>query len=573
MKMNNTMKIKNIFLAVGCTAVFTACADLDYKEYSIYEKEDIYTEFNRVDGVVTNVYGFLDNDMPVNGATCSGCDEADYSWANGVSKTYVNGSWSATNTPSYLGSMYQGIRAANIYLEDEALADFSELELDKDYEAYIKRFNRYQWEVRFLRAYFHFNLVRAYGDIPLVTKVLTDAEANSLTRTPADEVFKFIVDECDAILEADLLPTDYTKLSNDASAMSSPEGGRVTKQTVMALKARALTYWASPLFSNGTDRWKEAAKANKEVIDLCQEIGVTLTPNYADLWAVGADGGNWTKSEMIFMRRSGDTNTYEYTNFPIGLENASGGNCPTQSMVDAYEMQATGLGISEPGSGYISADPYTGRDPRFYATVARNGEEWPTSYATPLQTYYGGVNGLPTAGATTTGYYLKKWLDGTISITSLNPTAARRHTWITFRLGEFLLNYAECMNEAYGPNAAGEGICADMTATEAVNMIRQRAGMPDFPAGLGKDAFRAKYQNERMVELAFEGHRFWDVRRWKIGAETQNGVKAMEITLENGEPKYNVVSLGRKWDDKMYLFPIPQSERLKNGNLTQNPGW
>lgn len=567
------MNIKNIFLAVGCTAVFTACADLDYKEYSIYEKSDIYTEFDRVDGVVTNVYSFLDTDMPVNGATCSGCDEADYSWSNGSSKTYVNGSWSPTNTPDYMSNMYKGIRAANLYLEDEALADFSELELDKDYDAYIKRFNRYQWEVRFLRAYFHFNLVRAYGDIPLVTKVLTDAEANSLTRTPADEVFKFIVDECDAILAADLLPTDYTTLSNDASTMKDPEGGRVTKQTVMALKARALTYWASPLFNNGTDRWKEAAKANKDLLDLCQTIGVTLTPNYESLWAVGNDNGNWANREMIFCRRMSDNNVYEGVNYPIGLENASGGNCPTQSMVDAYEVVKDGVAVPfDWTNNEHKADPYANRDPRFYKTIAYNGDVWPIVYDTPLQTYYGGVNALPTAGGTTTGYYLKKWLDGTISIATLNPTANRRHTWITFRLGEFLLNYAECMNEAYGPAATGDGNL-DMTALQAINMVRQRAGMPDITE-TGKDAFRKKYQNERMVELAFEGHRFWDVRRWKIGADTQNGVKALNITLDNeGNPVYNVTSLNRKWDDKMYLFPIPQAERLKNGNLTQNTGW
>ncbi len=569
------MNIKNILLAVGGTAVFTACADLDYKEYSIYEKQDIYTEFSRVDGVVTNVYGFLDTDFPINGATCSGCDEADYSWANGTAKTYVNGSWSATNTPSYMTNMYRGIRAANIYLEDEAIADFSELELDKDYDAYIKRFNRYQWEVRFLRAYYHFNLVRAYGDIPLVTKVLTESEANSLTRTPSDEVFKFIVDECDAILAADLLPTDYSKLSNDASTMGgSPEGGRVTKQTVMALKARALTYWASPLFNNGTDRWKEAAKANKDLIDLCEQIGVTLSPSYSALWATGTDG-NWTNSEMIFCRRQGDTNDYEYINYPIGLENASGGNCPTQSMVDAYEVVKDGVAVPFDWSNNThKAAPYDNRDPRFYATIAYNGDNWPTAYDTPLQTYYGGVNGLPTVGGTPTGYYLKKWLDGSITITTLNPTAARRHTWITFRLGEFLLNYAECMNEAFGPTGTGDGNL-DMTAMDAVNMIRERAGMPDFAAGLGKDEFRTKYQNERMVELAFEGHRFWDVRRWKIGAQTQGAnVTAVSISRNGDNFTYSPVKLDRPaWDEKMNLFPIPQTERLKNGNLTQNPGW
>ena len=120
----------------------------------------------------------------------------------------------------------------------------------------MKRFNRYQYEVRFLRAYFYFNLARAYGDVPLITKVLTEEEANQVTRTPVAEVFNFIVKECDEI--KDELPVDYTKLENDAANGTNPETGRITKQAVLALKARTLLYWASPLFNTNNDKelWK-----------------------------------------------------------------------------------------------------------------------------------------------------------------------------------------------------------------------------------------------------------------------------------------------------------------------------
>lgn len=566
------MKVKNIMLAVGCALAFTACADLDYEEYTHYDKNYVYTDFDRVDGVVTNVYSYLDYDMPGSSAFCSGCDEADYAWSFGSSRDFINGSWSPTNSHSQW-SIYTGIRAANLFLEDVKLADFSELELDKDYEAYMKRFNRYEWEVRFLRAYFYFALVRAYGDVPLVTTVLTEAEANSVARTPADEVFKFIVDECDAILAADMLPTDYSKLVNDKSSATPAETGRITKQTVLALKARTLLYWASPLFNPSDDksRWHDAAVACKAVIDLCQEIGISLG-NYADIWATGTSG-NWQGKEMIYVRRIGDTNTYEYANFPMGLENGSSGNCPTQTLVDAYEMQATGLAINELGSGYVSADPYAGRDPRLALTIAVNGETWPTTNPNPLETYYGGRNGQPTVGATTTGYYLKKHLDGTINISSTNTSASRRHNWPIYRLGEFYLNYAEAMANYYGPYTTGDGTL-NLTAVEAVNVVRSRVGMPDFPTGMTLAEFTTKYRRERMVELAFESHRFWDVRRWKIGAETQASIRVMNITLNaDGSVSYNPTTVNRVWDDKMLLFPIPQSEMLKNGNLTQNPGW
>lgn len=562
------MKQKRILFGLACMSLMVSCADLDYHEYTTYDKNYVFTDFDRTAGVVTDIYSFLDSDIPTDGSLCSACDESEYAWSWSSVFGYTDGRWSPSNP--YSRWDFAGIRRANFFLTEYVNADFSELKYDKDYEAEMKRFNRYPYEVRFLRAYFYFNLARAYGDVPLITKVLTEDEANQVTRTPVADVFDFIVKECDAILEADQLPVRYSDLVGDAANGSSTDGGRVTKQAVMALKARTLLYWASPLFNkeNNSDLWRQAAQANKDVIDFCTANGISLG-KYSEIWGTN----NWQAGEMIFVRRVGDMNWPETTNFPVGMENGNSGNCPTQTLIDAYEMQATGLAWDEPGSGYDQTDPYAGRDPRLAMTIAVNGDKWPDTNPNPLETYQGGRNGLPLAGATPTGYYLKKYLDKTIDISTSTGSGSTRHNWVTYRLGEFYLNYAEAVFNYLGSADATDATFT-MSAVDAVNVVRSRSdvNMPGFPTGLSNDEFTEKYRRERMVELAFEGHRFWDVRRWKDGA-SQRSIIEMQITKNGDRYTYNRVTKSRYWDDKMYLFPIPDSEIRKNPNLTQNPGW
>lgn len=562
------MKQKRILFGLACMSLMVSCADLDYHEYTTYDKNYVFTDFDRTAGVVTDIYSFLDSDIPTDGSLCSACDESEYAWSWSSVFGYTDGRWSPSNP--YSRWDFAGIRRANFFLTEYVNADFSELKYDKDYEAEMKRFNRYPYEVRFLRAYFYFNLARAYGDVPLITKVLTEDEANQVTRTPVADVFDFIVKECDAILEADQLPVRYSDLVGDAANGSSTDGGRVTKQAVMALKARTLLYWASPLFNkeSNSDLWRQAAQANKDVIDFCTANGISLG-KYSEIWGTN----NWQAGEMIFVRRVGDMNWPETTNFPVGMENGNSGNCPTQTLIDAYEMQATGLAWDEPGSGYDQTDPYAGRDPRLVMTIAVNGDKWPDTNPNPLETYQGGRNGLPLAGATPTGYYLKKYLDKTIDISTSTGSGSTRHNWVTYRLGEFYLNYAEAVFNYLGSADATDGTFT-MSAVDAVNVVRSRSdvNMPGFPTGLSNDEFTEKYRRERMVELAFEGHRFWDVRRWKDGA-SQKSIIEMQITKNGDRYTYNRVPKPRYWDDKMYLFPIPDSEIRKNPNLTQNPGW
>ena len=572
------MRIKNIIGGVACVALLSTCS-MDYHEYANYGKDYLTESYDEVIGLVTNIYNELDYDFGQvygGGMLASACDEAEYAYISGEVCDFTNGAWSPSNPLSNTWTTnYRAIQECNQYLQEFQGLTFDELKLNDDYEARMFRYRNSFNEVRFLRAYFYFNLVRCYGAVPFFTEMVTTDNVNTLVRTPAQEVFDFIIDECTEL--ATLLPEDYTNLG--MMGISPAETGRVNSYGALALKARAALYAASPLFNTENDQelWHRAAQANKELLDACLAGNYRLG-TYAGLWGTT----NWQNNEMIFMRRyvnskdaAGNSSVLEEYNYPIGITGGGSGNCPSQNLVDAYEMQATGLGINEAGSGYDPENPYEGRDPRFGMTVVKNGDTgWPNYNTTPIQTFYGGTNGEPISGATPTGYYLKKYLDPAVDLRANSTSKSSRHTWITFRLGEFYLNYAEAIFRYLG---AADATSAEfpMSAREAVNVIRSRSdvNMPEFPVGMSNDAFWVKYQNERMVELAFEGHRFYDLRRWKDGDKLKS-ITEMKLTQNaDGTITYTRQVVNRTWDEKMYLFPIPQTEIMKNSNLTQNEGW
>jgi starch-binding outer membrane protein, SusD/RagB family len=278
---------------------------------------------------------------------------------------------------------------------------------------------------------------------------------------------------------------------------------------------------------------------------------------------------NFNSNELILERRQSEDNWFERANFPIGYEGGRTGTCPTQNLVDSYEMQETGLSIDEAGSGYDADNPYAGRDPRMYQTILYNGASFKGE---EIEVWKDGRNGPPKSRATKTGYYLRKYVIENISVDPVNPTS-QIHTWVLFRAGEILLNYAEAMNEAYGPNTTGPAPLDEWTATDAVNIIRDRAGMPAFPSGMSKEDFREKVRNERRVELAFEDHRFWDIRRWKIGNTTTN-IRGVTVSKNGSDISFSEKQVEtRVWKDKMYLYPIAQNELYLIDNLSQNPDW
>ena len=548
------MKIKNIWSLVAAAVVLVSCGDkMDYKEYSVYDEDYVKTTFARSAGLVTSAYNDLDYDFGnYSGALlASATDEAVYSHSGNAIEKFYDGGWSASNNndASLWTKCWRGISYANLFLDKFKDETFEDYILDLDYKAEIHQYQNLQYEARFLRAYYYFLLVRSFGGVPLITANLDANEANTQPRVSSDEIFQFIISECAAI--QDLIVKDYSDLGN-LQLKSKNETGRANNLAVLALKARAALYYASPLFNATGDkeRWHQAALANKELIDECKGRGMKLTNDYGSLF----QKDNWQNSEeCIFVRRIvSATNTFEKYNFPIGLENAGGGNCPTQNLVEAYEEG----------------------DIRLEATVAQNGEQWPNN---TLETFIGGANGQPIAYATPTGYYLKKYVNKSLTIGASNATTERHH-WVMFRLGEFYLNYAEAMlNYTGGGYETASGL--SMTAAQAVNVVRTRAKLANIAADLSASQFAERLENERFVELAFEGHRFYDLRRWKKAGDAKYRIiKTMQITKNaDGTFNYNVQSDAQTrsyWDDKMYLFPIAQSEILKSGGaLTQNPGW
>jgi hypothetical protein len=457
---------------------------------------------------------------------------------------------------------------------------FDELVLNKDYPQQMYRYQNYQYEARLMRAFFYFNLVRQYGGVPMPTPEMSLEEINSMTRSTSDEVFSFIISECKDI--QDKIIKDYTDLGD--MALGTAETGRADQLAVLALKAKAALYWASPLFnpSGDKERWHNAATYNKELVAACEARGKGLSAKYDDLWSTL----NYTTpdivKEIVFARRvNGTNNNAESYNYPVGIEKAAsvtsvdniiGANCPTQNLVDAYDM-LNGKGINEDGSGYDPQDPYKDRDPRLALTVAVNGAQWPTYSGAPkLQTYVGGANCQPLVGATTTGYYLRKLLHGSIDLRSNSRYQVDYHSYVLFRMGGIYLDYAEAVFRYLGGADATSGEFP-VSAAELASKTRVRAGMPAFESGMSNDKFWEKYKNERMVELAFENHRFWDVRRWKEADKYFKNIVEMQITQDGDGFKYTRNTVSRQWDDKMYLFPIPQAEKMKNPNLEQNPGW
>lgn len=543
---------------------FSSCADLEYTEETTRDEEWTFNYFNEgIKGLVSGVYAQVyNNEFESNSAyfLAGATDEAQYALETGAINNYINGGWSPANPYDRVWTKsYTAIADANMFLEKLEQTDISDWQYHPNYKDWVAQLELFPYELRFLRAYFYFELFKTYGDVPLVTTTLTNGQANNVKRTPASEIVKFIVEECDAI--APYLPVSYeTEVGSEV--------GRATRVAVAALKARTLLYAASPLHNpdNNKDKWIAAANACKYILDNAETWGLKLSA-YGSLWGHDA----FFNKELIFGLGRGESNSFEMANYPVGVENGSSGNCPTQSLVDQYEYQDNGETFAQRHPGNIDLteiDPYEGLDPRFALTVVKNGDEWPSNGAQKkiIETFVGGFNAAPKYGATPTSYYLKKFVDGSCVTTADNQTS-RRHTWIIFRLAEFYLDYAEAVYNATG---SANDPTFGMTANDAINVLRNRADiqMPKFTEDGAE--WVTRYERERMVELAFENHRFWDVRRWKKGAEY---FKTIQTATINSSLMLTRSTITRQWNDKFNFYPIPQSELIKNPNLTQNPGW
>lgn len=487
----------------------------------------------------------------------------------------ASGRFTSTNTISSdmnWALHYRGIRMANIFVTNIDIVPL------KDTFGDGQPLNvAWKSEARFIRAYHYFELLKRYGGVPLMgdePKGLNDDL--EIPRNSFSEVVEYIVGELEDI-EDRLRTYPIADLSSSAHV--------VTAEAAMALRTRVLLYAASPLYNGGNigssadqqalvgysqysdARWQRAADAANEFI---QDYGARFGLN-ADFTDIFITDGN---PEIIFFTQGGRNTNIETRNGPVGYTGSnlgSGRTSPTQNLVDAFSMK-DGKAISDPTSSYtyLASQPYSDRDPRLGWTVLYNTAQWLNR---PLETFEAGRDKPSGASQKTkTSYYLRKFMGDFENQTDYSSV---RHNWIAIRYAEVLMNFAEAQNEVSGPTPAVEQVIFDLRARAGIDSGDD--GRFGLAMGLSKEEMREVIHNEKRIEFAFEEHRYWDIRRWKIAENVfteSDPLRGLMIIKNSGGYGINEVTVAEyTFDPKRYFYPIPYSEILNNRNMVQNPGW
>lgn len=473
----------------------------------------------------------------------------------GYGGTSTGNNW-CTNFLYYWDLGYYYNRKINVFL-----AKMNEIKID------LPNKDRMVGEAKFLRAFDYFLLIERFGGVPIVQQSYELGDTVQFERNTFDECVAFI--EKDLSEAIAVLPDRY--LSTDANY------GRATADACRALRSRMYLYAASPLFntSNDMQKWQKAADASADLINK----GYSLYPDYQKLFEMSQGDA---QDEVIFSRGFTSSNGHQMpmNNLDRRFE-ANGGwwgsNGPSQNLVDDYDM-ITGEppfladGSINPASGYDPQNPFKNRDPRFDATVIHDGSEFRGFNFEMWVSQDGSSWGLDsyknTGDNPRTNTVIKKFIpeEGPINWQT-NCTVQ----WPHFRLAEIYLNYAEAKFE----------LGDEPTAREYVNKVRRRqsVNLPDIPATVTGEDLRRRIYNERRIELAFENHRFFDIRRWKISVQVENApITALDISknLTTGVKTYQKVVLLNKlgtFKEKMNLLPIAQDELRNNPKLKQTLGW
>lgn len=555
------MKNKILICCYILCVIMTSCKKdvLDKTPLDSYTDQSVWKDLSLAEAFTNNLYNVLpnaehnwDNTTNRTWALSSACDEAFNKFDDYNASVMNSGSLTPDNLGVFdiWGSTYSIIQNCNIFLSkiDNVPGDAA-------------RRDRLKGEVTYLRAYAYFKLIRDYGGVPLITKPF-DLNSNfERSRNTYEDCSSFISDELDKA--ASLLPLQQ----------SSASLGRATKAAALALKSTLLLYAASPQWNTANDmvKWKKASDAAKAVIDL--NTFKLFSGNYADLFTT-------LNSELIMVRLT--NKQYMWSAFQ-GVEmflSPSGFHgwasfAPSQNLVDAYGT-ADGKDITDPTSGYDPQHPYVNRDPRFYQDIVYDGrpygqpafcqDRYGVGSTNAAEFYEGGLDspqGWDKWNNSVTRYTFRKYCDTTYNF---NEETQTNKFWIVSRLSEIYLNYAEAQYRL-GNNGV---------AIQYLDLIRQRAGIKKpLPNALSGTALENKIRNERQVELSLEGHRYYDVRRWKIADVTENKpLMGVIITKKaNGSKTYNYSQVQtRVFKPQHYLLPIPKSE-INRTKLTQNPGY
>ncbi len=589
--MKKSAKYISLALLFASAASFSSCSDfLEKQPSNELTKEKVLADWNLFEEFHLDTYNFLRhgakriNNSWLDAAT----DLAETSFATGGTRTTFNiGNYYGDGGSSELydtwESRYRGIRKCNMVLENINAVPKNPRNTDEEHAEYVRL---YTSEARLFRAYFYWEMFLRFGPVPIVTDVL-DPEEDMITPylhrpTVKEFVVDFILKEL-AECEADLLDHD--------TAWATSRAGRLSQPVARALASRIKLYMASPRYASESGiSWQEAADAAKSFMnDYGQYFGLfaleNISPveNYGN--AVLYTTYNDNNNETIFFRNDGtiDWNGIS-TDTPVG-EGGSGGNCPSQNLVDMYDMidgsapfaqyDATGAPVYGNGaacpainaaSGYDDAKMWENRDPRLQATVLYQGTPWGTMREDSKIDVRPGMADNPTgnANSTPTGYYMRKYIPATILSSNHGGTA--RRLWTIMRYAEILLNYAEAINEVSGP-------CQEVY--DMLDAVRHRAGITGNVADrtdlADKDAMRNFIHKERTVEFAFEEHRSWDVRRWNVAVEAlSRPIYGVNVAMDGTVSRK--VAQERVFEPKMYLYPIPEAEVWKTG-IENNPGW
>lgn len=566
------MKINTKLITIIGSIVlfFTSCQKLDMEQDTGVDNGLMWNNPSYVDNYIIDMI----SEMPTGFNTAefgwtfyaNASDEAENSSPLASIQNMNTGNWNSTT--GFLDNVwtkyYEGIFKANLFLEKAKEITY-ETYAPATRTLYLNRLNYYKSEVKFLRALFYYELIKHYGGVVLVgDKTALDLEniddQFKNGRSTFTESANYIVNECNALITSKALPL------LDAGA----DQGRPNGTAVKALKCKTLLLLASPVY-NKTVTEGSVAQATywKLVATAAQEIA------FDKIFSFGPyDKYDGTSPEVILGYRHKNVNQLEKRNFPIGCEGvdlSNGSTNPTQNLVDAYRM-LNGKKITDDGSGFDPANPYANRDNRLLQTVIVNGSTWKERNVEDrtIEIFKGGRDGMDRDLGTKTGYYLRKFVN---PILDLRQGQGSNSEWPIFRFADIILIWAEAVNELYGPVNRGEYY---LTATTILNQTLVRhGGLTELPlTGITKEELRSRIREERFIELAFEGQREWDLRRWGIAKSVLNQpVYKMDITRNSiGTYTYQKQKLeDRYFDDRMNLYPIPQ--RDVNNGLTQNPGW